>query len=120
MSPSMIRYLKSSNESIRKEYEIIVNDILTALRLAYMIENQDENIDKLEHIAKLERIIEEGDITKNTRYSQLVSDKKINQTMATALLNDTYLKKSILQSIGELVKYHSLRELQQEVKIEEM
>jgi len=119
MSPSMIKYLKSTNESIRSEYEIIVGDILTALRLAYIIESQDENIEKLEHIAKLERLIEEGDITKNTRYSKLVADKKINQTMATALLNDTYLKKSILQSIGELVKYHSLRELQEEVKTEE-
>ncbi len=119
MSPSMIRYLKSTNLSIRNEYEIMARDILTALRLAYIVEKRDNNIDKLEHIAKLERLIEEGDITKNTRYSQLVADKKINQTMATALLNDTYLKKSILQNIGELVKYFSLRELQEEVQSEE-
>jgi len=38
--------------------------------------------------------------------------------MAMALLNDTYLKKLILQNIFELVKYHSLRELQEQVKQE--
>ncbi|MCH8518280.1 Na/Pi symporter [Candidatus Gracilibacteria bacterium] len=120
ISPSMIRYLKSTNLSIRSEYETISSDILTALRLAYTIEFQDENIDKLEHVAKLERLIEEGDITKNTRYSKLVAEKHINQTMATTLLNDTYLKKLILQNIFELVRYHSLRELQKQVKDEDV
>lgn len=119
ISPSMTRYLKSSNQYIRSEYETISSDILTALLLAYTIEFQDESIDKLEHIAKLERLIEEGDITKNTRFNKLVAEKHINQTMATALLNDTYLKKLILQNIFELVRYHSLRELQKQVKDED-
>lgn len=119
MSPSLIRYLKSSNEAIRSEYEIITRDILAAFQLAYMVELQDEGIDKLEHIAKLERMIEEGDITKNTRYAKLLSEKTINQTMATALLNDSYLKKNILQSIFDLIQYHSLRDLQTQVKQED-
>jgi len=59
MSPSMIRYLKSTNDFIRSEYETIVLDILTALKIAYDMDTQDKNIDKLEHIAKLERLISE-------------------------------------------------------------
>jgi len=119
MTPSLTRYLKSTNEAIRDEYESIARDILQALYIAYEIENEGDNTLKIEHIARFERLMEEGDITKNMRYSTLVAEKRINQTMATALLNDTYLKKTILQLLFDLVKYHSLRELQKQVKEEE-
>lgn len=120
MTPSLTRYLKSSNDAIRNEYEIIAQDILQALRIAHQVNLESDNTLKLEHIAKLERMIEEGDITKNTQYSKLVAEKRINQTMATALLNDSHLKKLILQSIFELIRYHSLRELQKQVRSEDM
>ena len=116
ISPSMIRYLKSSNRYIQQEYEIIIWDILTALHTAYSINKESSNANKMEHIAKLDRLIEEGDITKNTRFSRLVADKNINQTMAAALLNDTYLKKLMLQNIYEVAKYYWLRELQKQAK----
>lgn len=118
MSPSAIRFLKSSNQAIKQEYEIIMSDIILALSISNTIRLSTQNIEKLEYIAKLERLIDESDKLYTSRYSKLVGEKHINQTMAMSLLNDTHLKKTILLDIFELTRFLYFADIETQVQQE--
>lgn len=118
MSPSFTRYLRSSNTSIRQEYENIIDDILQVLHISHKISISKDPAETLELFAHMQRLIEQKDITKNSHYSKLVGEKKINHTMATALLNDTHLKNTILGYIFEIHKYFYMEETQKKAALD--
>lgn len=103
--PNIFKFMNSSNEYIKDEYNKLRVGILETLRLMSEILQLDEKSEKADiKIKKLTAIYYELDETESNADS-LLSNKKITNTMATSIINDTMLSRNMTR---EFLKIASL------------
>ena len=95
--PNIYKYITSSNQYAKEEYDKLRVEILESLRIMYKI-STIKDPDELENqIKNLRKIYHEYDSEFN--FDVLIIDKKITNKMATSLMNDTALMKNITKGM---------------------
>lgn len=105
--PNIYRYITSSNQYAKEEYDKLRVEMLESLRIMYKIASI-KNPDELEtQIKNLRKIYYEYD--SEFDFDILIINKKITNKMATSLMNDTALMKNITKGmlkVAEMIFIH--------------
>lgn len=105
--PNVFKYITSSNQYAKEEYDRLRVEMLECLRIMYNIASI-KDIDELEaQIKNLRKIYNAYDSEFN--FDVLIINKKITNKMATSLMNDTALMKNITKGmlkVAEMIFAH--------------
>ncbi len=96
-------YLKSKNEYVKKEYNILREELAAILIDINALD--DENLDDLEKLTQLEVIkstLQVNDLYNTEKIDNLIRESKIKATMATSLINDSATVYSIQKKLVEI------------------
>ena len=104
LQPNMLKYIESSNEYIRSEYNYIRQNLLKQLRYLHMIINTDETDVAILLFGKLSVDSKKYDAVSGRSIDSLIRDKKITNTMATSLMNDTLYASNVASSLTKMAK----------------
>jgi phosphate:Na+ symporter len=105
--PNVFKYITSSNQYAKEEYDRLRVEMLECLRIMYNIASI-KDIDELEaQIKNLRKIYNAYDSEFN--FDVLIINKKITNKMATSLMNDTALMKNTTKGmlkVAEMIFAH--------------
>lgn len=96
-------YLKSKNENIKKEYNILREELATTLLNINSLQNI--NLDEVDRVTQLEVIkgnLKRNDLSNSENIDELIREDKIKATMATSLINDSATIYSIQKKLLEV------------------
>ena len=105
--PNICKYITSSNQYAKEEYDKLRVEILESLRIMYKIATIKDPDELENQIKNLRKIYHEYDSEFN--FDVLIINKKITNKMATSLMNDTALMKNITKGMlkaAEMVFAH--------------
>ena len=105
--PNIYKYITSSNQYAKEEYDKLRVEILESLRIMYKIATIKDPDELENQIKNLRKIYHEYDSEFN--FDVLIINKKITNKMATSLMNDTALMKNITKGMlkaAEMVFAH--------------
>jgi len=83
------RYMNHQNEDIRKQYNLIRQNLAEILRRLLLMRESDGELDISDRLAELREDLKKQDILANGTLDQLVRDNAIDSQMATSLMNDS-------------------------------
>ncbi|RXJ86708.1 Na/Pi cotransporter family protein [Arcobacter sp. CECT 8985] len=96
-------YLKSKNEYIKKEYNILREELATILiDITYLDNDNLEEVDKLTQLEIIKDRLSQNDISNSEKIDILIRENKIKATMATSLINDSAAVYSIQKKLVEI------------------
>ena len=95
--PNIYKYITSSNQYAKEEYDKLRVEILESLRIMYKIATIKDPDELENQIKNLRKIYHEYDSEFNC--DVLIINKKITNKMATSLMNDTALMKNITKGM---------------------
>ncbi|WP_279061168.1 Na/Pi cotransporter family protein [Campylobacter lanienae] len=95
--PNIYKYITSSNQYAKEEYDKLRIEILESLRIMYKIATIKDPDELENQIKNLRKIYHEYDSEFN--FDVLIINKKITNKMATSLMNDTALMKNITKGM---------------------
>ena len=95
--PNIYKYITSSNQYAKEEYDKLRVEILESLRIMYKIATIKDPDELENQIKNLRKIYHEYDSEFN--FDVLIINKKITNKMATSLMNDTALMKNITKGM---------------------
>ena len=105
--PNIYKYITSSNQYAKEEYDKLRVEILESLRIMYKIATIKDPDELENQIKNLRKIYHEYDSEFN--FDVLIINKKITNKMATSLMNDTALMKNITKGmlkVAEMIFAH--------------
>lgn len=114
LQKNLIKYAKSENENIKKEYTIIRKGLAQTLRGIDKISKLSSVEDIMIEISKLKIILEQYDILANGTIDNLIRNSHISNEMATSLMNDSAYAYDIskhLISMTEIIFLDSISEI---------
>lgn len=82
-------YMKSDNEHIRKEYDLLRRKVSKVLRRVYRVGYDEDSEKHLTKLLKLKSQVKQSDVLINGRLDKLIRDGLIDSEMATSLANDS-------------------------------
>ncbi|ARR00136.1 MULTISPECIES: Na/Pi cotransporter family protein [Campylobacter] len=114
--PNIYKYITSSNQYAKEEYDKLRVEMLQSLRIMYKIANIKDPSELENQIKNLRKIYQEYDSEFN--FDVLIINKKITNKMATSLMNDTALMKNITKGMLKVVEmifthHHSEEKLEE-------
>jgi len=95
-------YLKSKNEHIKEEYNILrreIAEILIAINTLSILEN---DVDKLTQLEVIKNELAQNDLASSEEIDTLIREDKIKATMATSYMNDSATGYSIQKKLVEV------------------
>lgn len=95
--PNIYKYITSSNQYAKEEYDKLRIEILESLRIMYKIATIKDPDELENQIKNLRKIYHEYD--SEFSFDVLIINKKITNKMATSLMNDTALMKNITKGM---------------------
>ncbi len=105
--PNIYRYITSSNQYAKEEYDKLRVEMLESLRIMYKIASIKDPDELETQIKNLRKIYYEYD--SEFDFDILIINKKITNKMATSLMNDTALMKNITKGmlkVAEMIFIH--------------
>lgn len=105
--PNIYRYITSSNQYAKEEYDKLRVEMLESLRIMYKIASIKDSDELETQIKNLRKIYYEYD--SEFDFDILIINKKITNKMATSLMNDTALMKNITKGmlkVAEMIFIH--------------
>ena len=116
VQPNIYKYITSSNQYAKEEYDKLRVEMLQSLRIMYKIANIKDPSELENQIKNLRKIYQEYDSEFN--FDVLIINKKITNKMATSLMNDTALMKNITKGMLKVVEmifthHHSEEKLEE-------
>lgn len=101
IEPNFFKYLQSDNEYICGEYNNFRLQMLILLRMVFAIKDARE----IFGISKaLREELRKFDILSGRKIDQLLTQNKITSSMATSLMNDSYLLQDIVRNLYKIMK----------------
>ena len=95
MRENLILYLRSDNEHMTREYDLLRLRIATILREIYRIRQSKDEVEVFMTLARLKEAAAEADVLADGTLDRLVRDGLIMGRMATSLMNDSESTKDI-------------------------
>ena len=89
------RYMNHENEHIRKQYNLIRQNLAEILRRLLQMRESEGELDISLGLAKLREGLQKQDILANGTLDQLVREDAIDSQMATSLMNDSAFARDI-------------------------
>jgi len=106
---NILKYAFSTNEIIKNEYDTLRKNLLRTLRLTQaLIEAQDDELLK-ELLEELDYNVKKYDALSSNSLDSLIRYKRITDTLATSIMNDTALARSIAKDLthaSEILAQH--------------
>ena len=93
------KYLNSSNEIMKDEYNIIRKEIAQSINTINSIRNIEDDLDILFGIELLRKKVDKFDDIQNGKIDALIRTDKIKKKMATSLINDNLFAHNISKNI---------------------
>lgn len=124
MRENLVEYLKSDNEHISRQYDLIRLRLAGILREIYRIREIDDEMEVLMAFEEMKLGLKEADVLNTGTLDRLVRDSLITNEMASSLINDSATTRDIgerLIEIGErmFIKAGSdLKEIYEDLFIE--
>ena len=115
LQKNLLKYEKSDNENIKKEYAIIRKGLAQTLRGIDKISNFTNVEDIMIEISKLKIILEQYDILANGTIDNLIRNGLVSNEMATSLMNDSAYAYDIskhLISMAEIIFLDSISDIE--------
>jgi len=104
------RYLKSKNEDIRNQYDLIRKNTANMMRELFRISDSDDEKVISATLLELGDGLHEQDVLANGALDKLVRSEAINSQMATSLMNDSALAYEVGKSLLDIAeKIHAAR-----------
>ena len=101
IEPNFFKYLQSDNEYICGEYNNFRLQMLILFRMVFAIKDARE----IFGISKaLREELRKFDILSGRKIDQLLTQNKITSSMATSLMNDSYLLQDIVRNLYKIMK----------------
>lgn len=98
-------YLKSKNENIRKEYNILREELASTLLDINALNNKElDEVDKITQLQVTKDNVKRFDTTNIEDIDELIRADKIKATMATSLINDSATIYSIQKKLIEVAR----------------
>lgn len=109
-------YLKSDNEYIKEEYNIIRINIAKILKTMDELKKQEDELEIISSLEVLKEDLKELDNTRNERIDELIRNNQIDKKMASSLINDTSFAYGISKNLIEtasilLIQSKNIRDL---------
>ncbi|MBE3606165.1 Na/Pi cotransporter family protein [Campylobacter sp. RM13119] len=106
IQPNVFKFMSSSNEYIKAEYDKLRVKILHILRVIKRI--QDFEIDSKSGLKELRRLYDEYE---SVQFAPdiLLNERKISNKMATSLMNDTDIVKEMTRNLLKIIEIISTR-----------
>jgi phosphate:Na+ symporter len=98
------RYMIHENEHVRKQYNLIRQNLAEILRMILRMRQSDEIFVISDELAKLREDLAKQDILANGTLDQLVRDHAIDSQMATSLMNDSSFSHDIGMRLIEITE----------------
>jgi phosphate:Na+ symporter len=98
------RYRNHQNEHIRKQYNLIRQNLAEILRMLLRMRQSDGEVGISDGLAVLREDLEKQDILANGTLDQLVRDDAIDSQMATSLMNDSAFAHDIGMRLIEITE----------------
>lgn len=96
-------YLKSKNENIKKEYNILREELASTLLDINALQNNElDEVDKITQIEVIKENLKRNDLNNSENIDELIREDKIKATMATSLINDSATIYSIQKKLLEV------------------
>ncbi|RXK00956.1 sodium:pantothenate symporter [Arcobacter sp. CECT 8986] len=96
-------YLKSKNEYIKKEYNILREELATILiDINYLDNDELSEVEKLTQIEMIKELLSKNDLSNSEKIDVLIREDKIKATMATSLINDSASVYTIQKNLVEI------------------
>jgi phosphate:Na+ symporter len=96
------KYLKSKNEIIKGEYNILREKVAKMLNKIQNIRNKDDDVEVLTKIEFLKQEIADLDVIETGKIDHLIRDGLIDSKMATSLINDSSYAYDISRRLIEI------------------
>jgi phosphate:Na+ symporter len=95
-------YLKSRNEYIKEEYNILRKELATILMDINMLDSNETDLEKLTQLEVIKSTLQANDFSNTGKIDALIREDKIKATMATSLINDSATVYSIQKKLVEM------------------
>ncbi|WP_418187335.1 Na/Pi cotransporter family protein [Aliarcobacter lanthieri] len=95
-------YLKSKNEYIKEEYNILRREIAEILIDINTLANLENDADKLTQLEVIKNELTQNDLASSEEIDSLIREDKIKATMATSYMNDSATGYSIQKKLVEV------------------
>lgn len=95
-------YLKSRNEYIKEEYNILRKELATILIDINMLDSNETDLEKLTQLEVIKSTLQANDFSNTGKIDALIREDKIKATMATSLINDSATVYSIQKKLVEM------------------
>ncbi|ABB44240.1 Na+/Pi-cotransporter [Sulfurimonas denitrificans DSM 1251] len=82
-------YLKSRNEYIKNEYNMLRKELASILIDINIISSTEDTLERFVQLEMLKSSIQKGDLISTEKIDNLIREDKIKATMATSLINDS-------------------------------
>lgn len=103
LQKNMDKYINSTNDFIREEYDTIRKSLADILRIIDIIINTEEELEDIMLISKIDNHIEKSDLIANGKLDELIRGSKISSEMATSLMNDSSYAYDISRNLRNMV-----------------
>ncbi len=95
-------YLKSRNEYIKEEYNLLREELAAILIDINLLDSQETELEKLTQLEVIKSTLKTNDLLKSGKIDALIREDKIKATMATSLINDSATVYSIQKKLVEM------------------
>lgn len=95
-------YLKSRNDYIKEEYNLLRKELASTLIEIHLLENHEKELEKLTQLEVIKSALKSNDIITSGKIDALIREDKIKATMATSLINDSATVHSIQKKLVEI------------------
>ncbi len=95
-------YLKSRNEYIKEEYNLLREELATILIDINLLDSQETELEKLTQLEVIKSTLQTNDLSNSGKIDALIREDKIKATMATSLINDSATVYSIQKKLVEM------------------
>ncbi|MCV6608663.1 MAG: Na/Pi symporter [Campylobacterales bacterium] len=100
---NVVKYSKSENEYIKKEYDLIRGTVAKILRKVMKIKKNPDKTENLSNFVALKQKLEDNDRLINMTVDSLIRDGKITPAMGTSLMNDSAYAYNIGEKLMEAI-----------------
>ncbi|MEA1914046.1 MAG: Na/Pi symporter [Campylobacterota bacterium] len=104
LQKNLFNYSKSTNQYIKKEYNLIQKELAKVLRNINIIATIDEDDEIIVLLSKSKLQLEKFDIIANGELDKLIRNKLITNEMATSLMNDSAYAHDISKNLIEMAE----------------
>lgn len=95
-------YLKSRNEYIKEEYNLLREELAAILIDINLLDSQETELEKLTQLEVIKSTLQTNDLSNIEKIDTLIREDKIKATMATSLINDSATVYSIQKKLVEM------------------